>query len=314
MLYTNIFVIYISSGIFISIAITYCFESHCEAKLSEIAVAIMNALNSRGSVSHFLVNILIYLLCAFLIYFQQYVVLIVLVPSLVMELGIVKNLVRFENPIFLSKMILLLQVLMLYFFIYMKIFNGFDETFSEQPNVMHSHAINLPTMLPEQHVQHRAASVTNPNVFMSEPKVIKTQKHIQTHTHTHTHTHDDFDFIVSHKHLPGRLLVDPPSDYEVNADSKELLLSVFGRMPYVNFPDLKHRSVEEITSKYPRLFSELPDPEVGFLEEFKSPCWHLPTGKIDCLPYAYILGNIYIFIYIFTYIHINVYMYICAYE
>ena len=99
---------------------------------------------------------------------------------------------------------------------------------------------------------------------------------------------------------------------------------MIGDIPASDFPDLRHRSSEEVRQRLSRVFSELPSD--GFLPEFKNPCWmgdateiaragvhnnELPNPSdpmadlsslasptivekdpvLTCLPYVYMLGQ-----------------------
>ena len=78
-----------------------------------------------------------------------------------------------------------------------------------------------------------------------------------------------------------------------------------------DFPDLKFRLKEEIVTKYPIVFSELPKNslgEVSYDSKYKNPCWiyalklnpsnpwvngmqGMDNKGLACLPYAYVLGQ-----------------------
>lgn len=88
------------------------------------------------------------------------------------------------------------------------------------------------------------------------------------------------------------------------------ITNMFGEakgLPTVDFPDLKHRSPQEVRSQLKRVFHELP--AHGFSPSFKNPCFYynpvlnrvsLPPHvdyingsdqALACLPFAYILGQ-----------------------
>lgn len=93
-----------------------------------------------------------------------------------------------------------------------------------------------------------------------------------------------------------------------------LVVEVFGKLPPVDFPDLKYRPPEEVRETLKRIFVEAPSK--GFDARFKNPCWMKSGDMIDakqpnlrkrhddrrtdtileasdyaCLPYVYILGQ-----------------------
>lgn len=75
----------------------------------------------------------------------------------------------------------------------------------------------------------------------------------------------------------------------IPSESKSAVQSLVGTVLDVNFPDLTYRHKESVRSQYTRIFEELP--AYGFLQEFKNPCWRDDGDKLQCLPYAYVLGQ-----------------------
>ena len=90
------------------------------------------------------------------------------------------------------------------------------------------------------------------------------------------------------KTFPVRVL---SSTYQhIHPSSKSLLNATFGDLPATDFPDLRYYSKEDIQSRFPTIFLELPGE--GFDKKFKNPCWHDGSRKsFECLPYAYLLGQ-----------------------
>ena len=106
---------------------------------------------------------------------------------------------------------------------------------------------------------------------------------------------------VSRTYYQGEVFpvtLSPSSDYPMNKLSRELLNATFGDLYAVDFPDLQYYTKEHVQASFPRIFkTEMP--AGGFEPRFKNPCWehagesngHSKYKKLECLPYAYILGQ-----------------------
>eukprot|EP01038_Epipyxis_sp_PR26KG_P008159 gene8159-11043_t len=77
---------------------------------------------------------------------------------------------------------------------------------------------------------------------------------------------------------------------EIHPSSHALLASLFGEIIHVHHPDLEYRSSKLIKSRLPRIFNELPA-DISFDKNLKNPCWVDDEGAMQCLPYAYVLGQ-----------------------
>lgn len=72
-------------------------------------------------------------------------------------------------------------------------------------------------------------------------------------------------------------------------NSTDIILRKFGKLPASSHPDLRLRSSSEVRRKYKRIFKEIP--RKGFDPRYKNPCWVTEDNSLECLPYAYILGQ-----------------------
>lgn len=135
----------------------------------------------------------------------------------------------------------------------------------------------------------------NTDIPPIQPPEIPAQQHPHRKHQIKPKTDDNeiSDHSKELKIFPVKLTSINQTDY-IHPESLSVVLGLLGgEMINVNFPDLTYRSPTTVRLQHPRIFDELPNK--GYISGLKNPCWatseESESGKLACLPYAYVLGQ-----------------------